>query len=277
MELVPLSDAALAQAVAWHRAVAAMVEAADRAGVAAEDLPELRARLATQSGLLSQAASRLGAPLPALVPSAAEVASAGANLGDLSPAAVASATRTMRTTLAAVDSALNPEAGRTVPPAQATPSTVDAPRLSDTLRTPGAPAKVGAPRASDTPGTQGGDDAWRVRPGGAAAAVASAAQRSVRLRNAAIYGAYSAAVLAVQVVLFLLLDESTSLPTAAPLCLLILPAFAWTAGWLSIGVLFTPGPDGTLDRSPRLGVLVCMIPNVLLCAAVGVLFVAQVT
>jgi hypothetical protein len=99
----------------------------------------------------------------------------------------------------------------------------------------------------------------------------------VRLRNAAIYGAYSAAVLAVQVVLFLLLDESTSLPTAAPLCLLILPAFAWTAGWLSIGVLFTPGPDGTLDRSPRLGVLVCMIPNVLLCAAVGVLFVAQVT
>jgi hypothetical protein len=98
-----------------------------------------------------------------------------------------------------------------------------------------------------------------------------AAERSIVLRNATVYGAYTAVVLALQAVLFVLLDES-SLPAAAPLCLLILPAFAWAAGWLSIGALYAPGPDGKLDRTPRIGIGICMIPNALLCGAVGVLF-----
>jgi hypothetical protein len=99
----------------------------------------------------------------------------------------------------------------------------------------------------------------------------SRAARPAIIRNAVVYSAYAGVVLVVQAILFVLLDES-SLPTAAPLCLLILPAFAWAAGWLTIGTLYSPGPDGTLDRSPRVGVLICMIPNALLCGAVGVLF-----
>ena len=238
---MPLSDAALAQAVVWHRQVAAMVEAADRAGVAAEELPSLRAELTAQAVLLGQAASRNGAPLPALMPTPAEVASAGANLGDLSATAVSAATRTMRTTLAAVQTALTgPETGRTVsaPAPPTNPPTV-----------PHQPSPAQAPTTAV--------------PGG-----------RVLLRNAGIYGAYAGVVLVVQAILFLLLDES-SLPAAAPLCLLILPAFAWAAGWLTIGALFAPGTDGTLDRSVRAGVLVCMIPNVLLCAGVGVLFLVN--
>lgn len=90
-------------------------------------------------------------------------------------------------------------------------------------------------------------------------------------RNAAIYGAYSAMVVAVQAVLFVLLDE-TRLPAAAPLCLLVLPALAWLAGFLTIGTLFPGAPGQAPQRTPRLGVLVCLLPNVLLLSAVALLF-----
>jgi hypothetical protein len=97
--------------------------------------------------------------------------------------------------------------------------------------------------------------------------------RGVGLRNGAVYAAYSLVVLVVQAALFLVLNESTDLLAASPLCLVVLPAIAWGAGWLSIGALFEPPPDVRLDRSPRLGVAVCLIPNVLLCVAAGFLFV----
>jgi hypothetical protein len=80
-------------------------------------------------------------------------------------------------------------------------------------------------------------------------------------------------VLIVQAVLFLVLKEATELPTVAPLCLLVLPALAWAAGWLSIGALFEAPTGERLDRSPRVGVVVCLVPNVLLCCAVGALYV----
>jgi hypothetical protein len=90
-------------------------------------------------------------------------------------------------------------------------------------------------------------------------------------RNAAVYGAYSAVVVAVQVVLFVLLDE-TRLPAAAPLCLLVLPAMAWLAGFLTIGFLFPIPPGESPKRTPRLGIAVCLVPNALLLAAVVFLF-----
>src|SRR5690606_1807976 len=100
----------------------------------------------------------------------------------------------------------------------------------------------------------------------ASPAVAALAGRPVGLRNAAVYGAYAAPVLAVQAFLFLLLDEAGSLPAAAPLCLLVLPALAFLAGYLTIGTLF-PAPAGeAVNRTPRLGVVICLIPNAVLCA-----------
>jgi hypothetical protein len=90
-------------------------------------------------------------------------------------------------------------------------------------------------------------------------------------RNAAVYGAYSAVVVTVQVVLFVLLDE-VRLPAAAPLCLLVLPALAWLAGFLTIGILFPTAPGEAPKRTPRLGVVVCLIPNVLLLGGVVFLF-----
>jgi hypothetical protein len=90
-----------------------------------------------------------------------------------------------------------------------------------------------------------------------------------------IYGAYSAAVLTVQVILFLLLDESRQLPSAAPVCLLVLPAMAWAAGYLTIRAIARPGPDGKVRHMPRLGLVICLIPDALLFVWVGVLFLVD--
>jgi hypothetical protein len=94
-------------------------------------------------------------------------------------------------------------------------------------------------------------------------------------RNALVYGGYAAAVLVTQFILFTLFDE-TELPKLAPCCLVVLPAFSWAAGWATIGLAFPGGPTGPkVNRTPRLGLLINLIPNALLCAGVGVLFVVH--
>ena len=251
----------MAQAVAWHRQVAAMVEAADRAGVAPDQLPGLRHRIQTQAGRLTQAATHSGSPLPALVPTPAEIAVGAQAFGDLSSEAVARALRTIETTLAAVDAALEGRA--------AEPGDLSSP-AGGAGAAPGIPTQAGpgpGPTAPDAP----------AAPDAAAAATSAAGgartRRSVGLRNAAIYGAYAVPVLAVQVFLFVLLDEAGSLPTAAPLCLLVLPALAFLAGYLTIGALFPAPPGETVNRTPRLGVVVCLVPNLLLCVGFVTLLV----
>jgi hypothetical protein len=88
-----------------------------------------------------------------------------------------------------------------------------------------------------------------------------------------VYGGYAAAVVATQFVLFTLFNEE-QLPFLAPCCLIVLPAFSWVAGYATVGLAF--GGRGTkVDRTPRLGLLVNLIPDLLLCAGLGVLFVAQ--
>src|SRR5215470_11058788 len=77
----------LEQAAVWHRQIAALVAAADRAGVASDGLPAVRARLAAQVVEFTRAASMAGTPLPALQPTAAEIAAVTPALGDLSAAA----------------------------------------------------------------------------------------------------------------------------------------------------------------------------------------------
>jgi len=95
------------------------------------------------------------------------------------------------------------------------------------------------------------------------------------VRNGLVYGGFAVSVLIIQVVLFVVADEGSTLPMLAPVCLLGLPAFAWLGGWLTVGAAFRPPVGGKVNRTPRLGVAICLMPNVLLCAALGVLFVAR--
>jgi len=282
------------QAVQWHRRVAAAVAAADRAGVATDQLPAIRARLLEQSTLLARAAARAGAPAPQLAPTPDDVAAAGPSLGDLSDAAGHQLLQNLWSTLARVDAVLGvsaPAPGGPVspaPPARTVeggwPSPHPAPAgQAAATGQPAAPAPApawgttppGDPAPPPAPSPHGPASAWALRGGGVARGIATRAGRSVVLRNAAVYGAYSAAVLAAQAVLFVLLDEESSLPMAAPLCLVVLPALAWAAGFVTIGAVFAPYPDGSVRRSPRLGIVICLVPNALLLCAVGVLFAAN--
>jgi len=219
-------SAEIAQAVAWHRQVAALVAAADRAGLAPAQLPAVRARLQAQQQRLAETGQGITGPTPS------EIAVAGNQLGDLTEGAVNGAIRTAWATLDAVDASLG-----------LTPS-------------PPALAPAHAPATATATAT--------ARPG-----------PPVAVRNAAVYGGFATIVSAVQIALFVLLDDST-LALSAPFCLLVLPAFAWLAGFLTIGVVFRPAPPArSVRRSPRLGAIVCLVPNVLLCGVVGVLFVAN--
>jgi hypothetical protein len=258
----------LSQAVAWHRQVAALVAAADRAGVATTELPAVRARLLLQQSRLTEEAARTGAALPALVPTASEIAAVGPALGDLSEPAVARTIRTMYSTLDAADSALS------VP----TPSPASTAASLAAMAVPGttAAADVAGPSptgvVTSTPTVTPRAGAWASTERTPTARIRDAADRSVALRNATVYGSFAATVLVVQIGLFVVLDETT-LPLTGPLCLLVLPAFAWLAGYLTIGVAFRPAPgQRSVERTPRLGAIVCAVPDMLLFAGVVVLF-----
>jgi hypothetical protein len=99
-------------------------------------------------------------------------------------------------------------------------------------------------------------------------------------RNALVYGGYSLVVLVIQLVLLVVADEQVTLPLLAPVCLLVLPAFAWAAGWFTVGIVFRPpagAPRGTaaVKRTPRFGAVICLLPNLLLCVGLGALFIAN--
>jgi len=262
----------LSQAVAWHRQVVALVAAADRAGVATTELPAVRARLLLQQSRLTEEAARMGAALPALVPSASEIAAVGPALGDLSEPAVARTVRTIYSTLDAADSALS------LP----TPTPASAASGTAAMAMPGATSAAdvaGASRPGDvasTPTMAPQASAWAPLARAPTTRISDAAERSVPLRNATVYGSFAATVLVVQISLFIVLDETT-LPLTGPLCLLVLPALAWLAGYLTIGVAFRPAPgQRTVERTPRLGAIVCAVPDMLLFAGVVVLFAIKI-
>jgi hypothetical protein len=94
-------------------------------------------------------------------------------------------------------------------------------------------------------------------------------------RNGLVYGGYAAFVLVIQLALLATVDEERTLPLLAPVCLLILPAFAWAAGWLTVGAAFREPGAVPVTRTPRLGAVICLAPNALLCAGLGVLFLAR--
>jgi hypothetical protein len=277
----------LTQAATWHRQAAALVAAADRVGVAEAELPAVRERLVTQQARLTAAtAARGGWPL-ALAPAAADVAAAMPALGDLSPVAVAAALSAIAATLDTVDAALAGPArlpadtptsqggssaltihggpdvlGQVVPPGLA-PAPTPPPATGATWPPPTPPYLAQAPHRPPTryqaPATDGG----QRRRGIAAWPTTS--------RNLAVYAVYATMVTMLQVAAFAVYSER-SLSLLGPCCLVVLPAFSWAAGWFTIGVAFGSGPsDREIDRTPRLGALVSLAPDLLLCAWLGVL------
>jgi hypothetical protein len=86
-------------------------------------------------------------------------------------------------------------------------------------------------------------------------------------RNLLIYGPFAAAVLIVQIVLYLVAPPG-SVPTYALLCGLSMPVLAFGLGWATIGYVY--GDKRTkVDRTPILGVVVCLTPVLLTCMGVG--------
>jgi hypothetical protein len=88
-------------------------------------------------------------------------------------------------------------------------------------------------------------------------------------RNLLVYGPFAAAVLIVQIVLYLIAPQG-SVPTYALLCGLSMPVLAFGLGWVTIG--FVWGGDGPVDRTPIIGAITCCLTPVLLtCMGVGLL------
>ena len=240
----------LAQAVVWHRQVAALAAAADRVGVAEADLPGLRARLLTQQARFADAVARTGVLLAPLVPSPTEIAAAAPALGDLSPDSVGESFRTSHSTLDAIDGVLAAHLAPTAAPGWSPVAPAASPAAAAPAAAPAATATVTAPR---------GVSVWPAAS-----------------RNALVYGAYSFTVLLTQLLLLAVADAEQTLPLLAPLCLLVLPAFAWAAGWFTVGLAFRAPPGGPkVKRTPRLGAVVCLLPNLVLCAGLGVLFLTR--
>jgi hypothetical protein len=86
-------------------------------------------------------------------------------------------------------------------------------------------------------------------------------------RNLLVYGPFAAAVLIVQIVLYLV-APSGSVPTYALLCGLSMPVLAFGLGWVTIGFVYGPGK---VDRTPIVGAIACLTPVLLTCMGVGLL------
>ena len=86
-------------------------------------------------------------------------------------------------------------------------------------------------------------------------------------RNLLIYGPFAAAVLLVQIALYLVAPQG-SVPTYALVCGLTMPVLAFGLGWLTIGFVYG-GDAGEVDRTPIVGAVACLAPVVLTCMGVG--------
>ncbi|NES31351.1 hypothetical protein GCE86_24035 [Micromonospora terminaliae] len=81
-------------------------------------------------------------------------------------------------------------------------------------------------------------------------------------RNLLVYGPLAFLVPLVQLAIFL----ATGTGAVTVLALVVglpLPAVAFMLGWLAVGRLFRPRPADRVDRTPRFGALVCLVPAVL--------------
>ncbi|MEV6306280.1 hypothetical protein AB0M02_43200 [Actinoplanes sp. NPDC051861] len=88
------------------------------------------------------------------------------------------------------------------------------------------------------------------------------------VRNLLIYGPFAAAVLIVQVLLFLVAPPGSP-PTYALLCGLSMPLLAFGLGWATIGFVYGGEGEAAVDRTPILGVITCLTPVLLTCMGAG--------
>ncbi len=86
-------------------------------------------------------------------------------------------------------------------------------------------------------------------------------------RNLLVYGPFAAAVLLVQIALYLVAPPG-SVPTYALLCGLSMPVLAFGLGWVTIGFVYGGEPGG-VDRTPIVGAVACLTPVLLTCMGVG--------
>jgi hypothetical protein len=89
-------------------------------------------------------------------------------------------------------------------------------------------------------------------------------------RNLLVYGPFAAAVLIVQIVLYLIAPAG-SLPTYTLLCGLSMPVLAFGLGWVTIGFVYGGDGPAKVDRTPLVGVIACLTPVLLTCMGVGLL------
>lgn len=89
-----------------------------------------------------------------------------------------------------------------------------------------------------------------------------------RLRNILVYGPLALIVLVVQVIVFTLVSETK--PIYAAFFALIMPAMAFVLGFVAIGLVFPAPPGGQVERTPLLGLAICLSPIVVICAGIAV-------
>jgi hypothetical protein len=88
-------------------------------------------------------------------------------------------------------------------------------------------------------------------------------------RNLLVYVPFALAALVGQLALSALAGAGS--PLVLLLFAALLPAAAFGVGWLTVGLVFWPGPGRRVDRTALLGGLVCLVPALLGCALAAVL------
>lgn len=161
---------------------------------------------------------------------------------------------TVRTRLAAQEARLR-EAG--VPPISLVPTP---PELSEATRSMASrPAAVLAALRVARGRVDAADAALTAR------GLVGAAGWPTAARNLLVYGPLALLVPVIQLVLLVVAGPGPATVTAL-VAGLPMPAVAFAAGWLGVGRLVPPGATGRVDRTPRLGMLVCLLPAVLVSA-----------
>jgi hypothetical protein len=88
-----------------------------------------------------------------------------------------------------------------------------------------------------------------------------------RARNLLVYGPLGLLVPLLLVAVYLLAGTGT-VTALALLAGLPVPAVTFGVGWLAVGRLFPPHPGERVDRTPRFGALICLVPAVVVTAGI---------
>ncbi len=170
------------------------------------------------------------------------------------------ATEAAQTELTALRARLEPQRSRLVrdlgvPDRDLTPTEADL--TAATAAVLGGPAAV-LTALRDARATADAADAAVVPPGTA----------KPWQRNLLVYGPFALVVLIVQVVLSAVADSDARLGYAL-LCSLTMPVVAFGLGWVAVGIAFG-GTGRKVDRTPILGLGVCIAPILITCMGVGI-------